>query len=154
MENFLVIFTQKNLSEFLAKQQAKSNKQLAKSNEQQAKINEQRVKNKEQRTKSNEQRAKSNEQQAKINEQRAKSNEQRAKSKEQRAKSNEQQATSEKFHLKHGKRWKNYILCNFIYFIGGTVKLHVDDIVLSFMPKKMKEKFLIKSQRSCWVKKM
>ena len=44
MENFLVTFTQKNPSEFLAKQQAKSNKQRAKSNEQRAKSNKQRAK--------------------------------------------------------------------------------------------------------------
>ena len=30
---------------------------------------------------------------------------------------------------KYGKRWKKYILYNSIYFIGGTVKLHTDDIV-------------------------
>ena len=62
------------------------------------------------------------------------------------------------------------ILYNFIYFIGGTVKLHIiDDIVNKSMvfrvtetscdiihaQKKLKERFLIekKSQRSCWVKK-
>ena len=44
MENYLVTFTQKNPSKFLAKQQAKSNKQRAKSNEQRAKSNEQRAK--------------------------------------------------------------------------------------------------------------
>ena len=30
---------------------------------------------------------------------------------------------------KHRKRQKNYILYNLIYFIGGTAKLHTDDIV-------------------------
>ena len=40
MESFLFTFTQKNPSEFLVKQRAKSNEQRAKSNEQRAKTNQ------------------------------------------------------------------------------------------------------------------
>ena len=68
---FCLLLLQKNPSEFLVEQWAKSNEQQAKSNKQQAESNEQR----------------------------AKTNEQRAKSNEKRAKSNEQWAMSEKFHI-------------------------------------------------------
>ena len=52
MENVLFTFTQKNSSEFLVEQRAKTNEQRAKTNGQRAKNNKQRAKTNEQRAKS------------------------------------------------------------------------------------------------------
>ena len=74
-KNFCSLLLKKNPSEFLAKQQGKSNEQPAKSNEQPAKSNEQPAKSNEQPAKvtSNEQKVTSHEQKLTSNEQRGKS---------------------------------------------------------------------------------
>ena len=50
---------------------------------------------------------------------------------------------------KHGKRWKNYIIHNFIHFFGATVKLYNEDIANRWVVFRIKN-----SKDHGWLKKI
>ena len=119
MATFLFILThEKNPSEFLVEQRAKSNEQQAKSNEQHTRSNEQQAKSNEQQAESNEQQTKSNDIEQKVtrNKQMVASKEQKVKSNEQRAKTNKQPTKSKTFHLQLFKA-----TCIRIWFVAISV---------------------------------